>query len=66
MRYFATSLWVVLVVPFFAYGQATSAAERAVLEAQLKVVLPEVYFYDKEIIPVKIDYRLGPPFAGKS
>ncbi len=49
MRHFAALLLVLLTVPFFAHGQTTSAAERAVLEAQLKEIEAQIEAYEKTI-----------------
>lgn len=49
MRHFAASLLLLLAVPFFTYGQTTSAAERAVLEAQLKEIEAQIEAYEKTI-----------------
>src|SRR3989338_8207598 len=49
MRHFAASLLLLLTVPFWALGQTTSAAERAVLEAQLKEIEAQIEAYEKTI-----------------
>lgn len=49
MRHFAASFLLFLIVPFFAQGQTPSAAERAVLEAQLKEIEVQITAYEKTI-----------------
>lgn len=49
MRHFAASVLILLALPFFALGQTPTAAERAVLEQQLKEVEAQIEAYEKTI-----------------
>ena len=49
MRHFAALLLLLLVMPLFTHGQSTSAAERVVLEKQLKEIEAQIDAYQATI-----------------